>query len=82
MLSLRRRRCISQPHPSPLAPARPAGHTRGMDPEREDYADLDRQPKRRIFSPIQIVIFAIAIACGLIPVGIEAFKRLWGRWGP
>jgi hypothetical protein len=53
-----------------------------MDPEREDYADLDRQPKRRIFSPIQIVIFAIAIACGLIPVGIEAFKRLWGRWGP
>lgn len=51
-----------------------------MDQEREDYADQYQPPKRRIFSPVQKIVFAIAIACGLAPLAIEFVIWLWARW--
>jgi hypothetical protein len=53
-----------------------------MSQEREDYRELDRPPKRRIFSPVQIVVITIGIALGLAPLVVEFAMWAWGRWGP
>ena len=65
--------CACRPSPReatrPLAPAGPPRHTRGMDPEREDYADPDPPAARVPVWLLELVpVIFVAVVAGLAVV--------------